>query len=305
MKRPPGPTRPKRTAAWRLTQVPKATSCAGMCSRPRDWSTRRSEPICPLPVVRCPLWGRISRSCRLPVASCHLTARSWPLTEQSCQLTTRSCQMSVASWQSRKRAGLWASRALLARRTLLARLLRTAPTEPTAESSLDAGPLSVVAEEGQVAGEASTLGEVAPNAPTEPTAESSLDRRPLSVVAEEGLIAGEASTLGEVAPNAPTEPTAVAGERKDNGKQTAPNDQPAPVPIPIPPTEPTLAACQMPSPSDDRPEMIPELAAIYRRLHFQARGREMTARELDLCRRLVAQARPPTMPAPGHPPPRP
>ena len=65
--------------------------------------------------------------------------------------------MSVASWQSRKRAGLWA------RRALLARLLRTAPTEPTAESSLDPGPLSVVAEEGLIVAEASALGDVPSN----------------------------------------------------------------------------------------------------------------------------------------------
>ena len=164
--------------------------------------------------------------------------------------------------------------------------------EGQAESSVVPGPLSVVAEEGQIAGEASALGAVAPSAPTEPTAESSLVLGPLSVVADERRIAGEVSALGEVAPSAPTEPTAVAGERKDNSKQTAQNDQPAPTPIP--PTEPTLAACQMPSPTDERPEMTPELAAIYRRLLLQAQGREMTARELDLCRRLLARARPPT-----------
>ena len=248
-----------------------------------------------------------------------------------------------------------------------------------------------VADEGQIVGEASTLGEVAPNAPTEPTAESSLVPGPLSVVAEEGRIVGRGErswrgcceradrTHGGIVPGPwsfvrcrgggpdcgrgerswrgcseradrthggivlgpwsfvrcrgrgpggivlgpwsfvrcrgrgpdcgrgerswrgcskrTTEPTAVAGERKDNGKQTAQNDQPAPVPIPIaiaiPPTEPTPAACQEPSPRDERPEMIPELAAIYRRLLFQARGREMTAREQALCKRLLAQARAP------------
>ncbi len=54
-RRSPRPTPPRRRTAWPLTPAPKAKSCAAMCCRPRDWSTRRSRPICPLSVVPCPL----------------------------------------------------------------------------------------------------------------------------------------------------------------------------------------------------------------------------------------------------------